>query len=90
MKLNDAIDTKEGVLMRLSHVNRPGVACKFTFGERSALTNAFNELLGDFEDLGFPTEERPFRFYKEVFFFEGLDELPIKIDVVVGKKGPKA
>lgn len=90
MKLNDAIDTKEGVLLRLARADNPGTACKFTFSERNAVTDAFTFLLGDFEDLGSPCKQRPYRYFKEVFFFEDADELPIKVDVVFGKKDAEA
>ena len=87
MKLSDAIDTQEGVMLRLVKGEK---AIKLTFSEHNDVSRAFNFLFGEFEDLGEPTEERPFRYYKEVHFFERDEELPVKIDIIVNKGSHRA
>ena len=87
MKLSDAIDTQEGVMLRLVKGEK---AIKLTFSEHNDISTVFNILFGEFEDLGEPTEERPFRYYKEVHFFERDEELPIKIDIIVNKGNHRA
>ena len=85
MTLKQAIDTKEGVMLRLT---KGEISFKLTFYEHTDISKVFSCIMGEFVDLGMPTKDRPYRYYKEVYFFETDEELPIKVDFVFSKGNP--